>query len=360
VIGYVLRRLGIAIVLIWIVSVVTFALYVTVPEEPAGFLVDLQHATPAQIADARHALGVDKPILTRYGDYVWRALHGDLGISWQGAGPFGNEIQGIPVGPMLWDALRVTGSLVLGGLALMLVIAVPLGILAASRPRSWVDRLSVALGLAAISTHPLVVGLLLQLFAGTRWGTVPASGYCPLIGTGPKPPPLGIALPPPGECGGVADWASHLLLPWLTFALFFVALYMRVVRARMIEVLDEPYIQTARAKGASETQVIRGHALRNAAPPLVTMLGMDAGMAIGIAMYVESVYRLPGLGRTAVLALGGPAGIDLPVVLGVTLVAAAVVILLNLAVDLIVLVVDPRISRTGVRGAVRPDTAPAA
>ena len=83
-IGYVLRRVGISIVLIWIVSVVTFALYVTVPEEPAGFLVDLQHATPAQIADARHALGVDRPILTRYGDYVWRALHGDLGISWQG------------------------------------------------------------------------------------------------------------------------------------------------------------------------------------------------------------------------------------------------------------------------------------
>jgi len=293
--------------------VVTFGLYVKVPEDPASFLVDVQHASPQDIARARHALGVDAPVTTQYAKFVWRALHGDFGMSWATVNFFSRQVVGQPVGPMMWHAVRVTGSLVLGGLVLMLLLAIPLGIAAASRPRSWLDRVSVALGLAAISTHPLVVGLLLQLFVGIRWGATPATGYCPAFGTGPAPPPPGIASPAEGAvCGGLADWAGHLVLPWITFALFFVALNMRVARARMMEVLEEPYIRTARAKGASELRVERGHALRNGMSPIITMIGMDVGMAIGIAMYVESVFRLPGLGRTMVVALGSPSGIDLP------------------------------------------------
>ena len=113
----------------------------------------------------------------------------------------------------------------------------------------------------------------------------------------------------PEPCGGVGQWAWHLVLPWLTFALFFVALYMRIVRARMLEVLEEPWVRTARAKGASELRVIRAHALRNAIAPVVTMVAMDAGMAIGIAMYIETVFGLPGLGRTMIRALAGLAGL---------------------------------------------------
>jgi peptide/nickel transport system permease protein len=354
VIWFVLRRLGVAVVLVWIVSVITFVLYVKVPEDPASFLLDIQKATPGQIAEARHALGVDQPLTTQYGKYVWRALHGDLGVSWATVNFSTGETTGHPVGPMVWDAAKVTGALVAGGLVLMLLIAIPLGTLAATRPRSWVDRLSVALGLAAISTHPLVVGLLLQLFVGNRWGIAPPTGYCPLIGEAPAPPSPGLAGGGlDATCGGPYDWASHLILPWITFALFFVALYMRVARARMLEVLEEPYIRTARAKGASETRVIRAHALRNGISPIVTMIGMDAGMAIGIAMYVEVVFALPGLGRTTVLALGSQNGIDLPVVLGVTLAAAATIIVLNLVVDLILFAVDPRITRAGFRGALR-------
>ena len=146
-------------------------------------------------------------------------------------------------------------------------------------------------------------------------------------------------------CGGVGQWAWHLVLPWMTFALFFVALYMRIVRARMLEVLEEPFVRTARAKGASELHVIRAHALRNAIAPVVTMVAMDAGMAIGIAMYIETVFALPGLGRTLIRALAGLQGYDLPVILAVTLVAAAAIIVLNLVADLVLLALDPTVAR---------------
>jgi len=239
---------------------------------------------------------------------------------------------------------------------LMLLVAVPLGTFAATRPRSFVDRLSLALGVAAISTHPLVVGLLLQLFVGNRWKLLPASGYCTvskpspqLVAEAARTAPTGSQLP----CGGVGQWAWHLLLPWLTFALFFVALYMRIVRARMLEVLEEPWVRTARAKGASELRVIRAHALRNAIAPVVTMVAMDAGTAIGVAMYVETVFGLPGLGRTMIRALAGLQGYDLPVILAITLVAAAAIIVLNLIADLVLLAVDPTVARRGGRGVLR-------
>jgi peptide/nickel transport system permease protein len=157
----------------------------------------------------------------------------------------------------------------------------------------------------------------------------------------------------PQPCGGVGQWAWHLILPWITFALFFVALYMRIVRTRMLEVLEEPYVRTARAKGASELRVIRSHALRNAIAPVVTMSAMDAGLAIGIAMYIETVFGLPGLGRTMIRALAGLQGYDLPVILAVTLVTAAAIIVLNLIADLVLLALDPTVARRGGRGVFR-------
>ena len=141
------------------------------------------------------------------------------------------------------------------------------------------------------------------------------------------------------------------MLPWITFALFFVTLYMRMVRSQMLDVLEQPYVRTARAKGASELRVIRSHALRNTMGPIVTMLGMDVGMAVGVALYVETVFALPGLGRTTILALSGTNGFELPIILAVTLVVAAAIIALNLMADLVVLALDPRIARGRRRGA---------
>src|SRR5262249_4603479 len=303
--AYVLRRIAIAIVLLWILSVITFVIYLKVPADPAGFLVDIQHSSPAQISHAHHLLGTDRPAFVQYERYLVRLLHGDFGVSWPTVVFSNGQVQGAPVGRMVRQAALVTGSLVLGGFLLLLAVAVPLGAFTATRPRSVFDRMSLGLTVAAISTPPLVVGLLLQLFVGNTWKLLPASGYCTVsqpsaaeVSAWKQFAPTGT----PEPCGGAGQWAWHLLLPWFTFALFFVALYTRVVRARMLEVLDEPWVRTARAKGASEFRVIGGHALRNAIGPVVTMTAMDAGMAIGIAMYVETVFGLPGLGRTLIRA----------------------------------------------------------
>ena len=351
--GYALRRLGIAIVLLWLLATITFVIYMKVPQDPAGFLVDIQHASPAQIAQAHHVLGTDRPEIVQYAKYLDRLAHGDFGVSWATINFFGGQATGTPVGPMVWRAALVTGSLMLGGLALLLLIAIPLGTFAATRPRSFVDRLSLALGVAAISTHPLVVGLLLQLFVGNRWKLLPASGYCTVSRPSAVLVQAARSSSSPVPCGGVGPWAWHLVLPWVTFALFFVALYLRIIRARMLEVLDEPWVRTARAKGASELRVIRAHALQNAIAPVVTMLAMDAGMAIGIAMYVETVFGLPGLGRTLIGAEVGLQGYDLPVILAVTLVAGGAIILLNLVADLVVLALDPTLARSSRRGLLR-------
>jgi peptide/nickel transport system permease protein len=352
-IGYILRRLAIAVILLWILSVVTFVIYLKVPADPAGFLVDMQHSSPAQIEHAHHILGTDRPALVQYFKYMDRLLHGDFGLSWPTVVFFNGKVEGAAVGPMVWKALLVTSSLVIGGFLLLLLIAIPLGTYCATKPRSFADRLTVVIGVAAISTHPLVVGLLLQLFVGNKWHLMPSSGYCTVAHPSAEAiqnwklyAPTGV----PEPCGGIGAWSHHLVLPWITFALFFVALYMRIVRAQMLEVLEEPYIRTARAKGASEYRVIRSHALRNAIAPVVTMTAMDAGMAIGIAMYIETVFGLPGLGRTLIRALAGLQGYDLPVILAVTLVAAAVIILLNLAADLVLLALDPTVALKNKRG----------
>jgi peptide/nickel transport system permease protein len=258
--GYVLRRTAIAIVLLWILSVFTFLVYLKVPADPAGFIVDIQHFSPAQIAHAHHLHGTDRPALVQYERYLVRLLHGDFGVSWPTVVFSNGQVQGASVGRMAWQAALLTGSLVLGGFLLLLAVAVPLGAFTATRPRSLLDRLSLGLTVAAISTHPLVVVLLLQLFVGNKWKLLPASGYCTVsqpsaaeVSAWKQFAPTGT----PEPCGGAGQWAWHLLFPWLTFALFFVALYTRV-RARMLEVLDEPWVRTARAKGASATVAQRG------------------------------------------------------------------------------------------------------
>ena len=339
--GYALRRLGASILLLLALTLITFMLYWAIPANPAGFLIDLspgkQH-TAAEIKQAEKTLGVDKPVWEQYGLYVWRALHGDLGIAFNGtrAVPLSDNRTGQAVGPAVVHAAMVTGSVVLGGALFALLLSIPLGAIAASRPRSATDRTILVVTLIGICTHPLVVALLLQQFPGRRWGLAPAGGYCPFFGA-------------QEGCGGATAWASHLILPWITFALFFLAVYTRLVRVRMIEVMDEPFIRTAAAKGASRSRILRHHALRNAMSPVLTLVGMDIGLALGIALYIESVYRLPGLGLTTLTALNGGSGYDLPMILGVVLVIGLVIVVANFAIDLIILWMDPRAAQAGTR-----------
>lgn len=345
--AYVVRRLAVAVLLLFVLSVVTFLMEAKIPANPAGFLVDLQKATAAQIAHADHELGVDRPLYVQYAKFVASAVHGDFGLSWNTIrfSPSGSA-SGVHVGRLVWRATGVTASVVGGGFALLLLIALPLGMLAATRPRGVLDRLSLGFSLVAISTHPLVVGLLLQLFVGNRWHIAPAAGYCSLS----SPSQAARAAAAQARftvCGGPVQWASHLALPWLTFALFFVPLYLRMMRRRMIDVLGEQYVRTARGKGASEARVLWRHAFRNAISPIVTMAGMDMGMAVGIALYVETVFALPGLGRTTIVSLQGFNGYDLPVIVAVVLVTATAIILLNLLVDLSLYAIDPTVPLQG-------------
>ena len=347
------RRLLVAVFLVWVLSVITFALYFTIPDEPASFLVDVAHAKPSQVAKARHELGVDRPVYVQYAKYVSRLVRGDFGIAWSGISftPSGQP-EGVHVGDELARAGAVTGWLALGGVVLLLVFSVPMAALAATRVGSFLDRGLLTISLVGVSLHPIVLGIILQTFLGNRWHVTPPAGYCSLVHHEPNtyqsggPPVIGSAA---GTCGGFVDWSTHMILPWLTFALFFVALYMRIVRVRLLEVLETDYVRAARARGASEFRIVRRHALPNTFLPLITMIGMDIGTAVGVAVYVETVYQLPGLGRTTLQALGGEATLDLPTILGVVLFVGAAIILLNLLVDLVYAVVDPTIRTRGDR-----------
>jgi peptide/nickel transport system permease protein len=210
---------------------------------------------------------------------------------------------------------------------LWLLMAFPIGILSALRPRSLLDRISMVFVLVGVSAHPVWIGLMFSYFLGLRLGITPIGGYCNFFH-------------PAGTCGGAVDWAYHLLLPWLTFAFLFAALYARMIRALLIETLSEDYVRTAHAKGAGRWRVLHRHVLRNALMPVVTMLGMDVGLAFGGVVFIETVYSLPGIGNRLVRAL--PAK-DLPVLMGVVLTVSLAVVVANLIVDIAYRWLDPKI-----------------
>jgi peptide/nickel transport system permease protein len=221
----------------------------------------------------------------------------------------------------------VTASLVLGGAVFWMLLAVPIGILSALRPRSLLDRVSMTFVLVGISAHPVWIGLIFAYVFGFRLHVTPITGYCDFIN-------------PSTECGGPVQWAYHLVLPWATFAILSAALYVRMIRTNVLDTMNEDYVRTARAKGAPEWLVMRSHILRNAMLPVVTMLGMDIALALGGAVFTETVYSLPGLGKTAIFALNFN---DVPTVEGVIVFATVAIIAFNLLVDLLYAWIDPRI-----------------
>ncbi|MGE5273383.1 MAG: ABC transporter permease [Verrucomicrobiota bacterium] len=356
-VGFVVRRLISSVILLLSLTLITFLAFSRIPSQPASFLIDIRYASPEQIEHANHVLGTDEPIYVQYGRFLWRALHGDLGRSFrQSRGGFAvTNSTGVPVLTPVLRAGAVTGAIAFGGAILLFLISVPLGMLAASRPRSTIDRASAGISMVGISTHPLVVALLLQLFLASRWHLLPQTGYCDFF---PKTQSA-TSYDPAAACSGPAHWAEHLVIPWIVFGLFFVALYSRMIRARMLEVLNEPYIQTARAKGASQRRVLFRHALPNGALPIITMLAMDIGTAVGICVYVEAVFRMPGLGYATLQSMGG-AGLDLPMLVGITLFTGSVIIVLNLLVDIIAVILDPTIRASPRRRALGFQTSPRA
>lgn len=345
--GYVIRRCAIAVFLLVGLTFITFALYDLTPIEPACVVAGCDFGRPldpAQRELINHAIGVDRPLTTQYVEWGKGVLRGDLGLAWQGllidpdGGLFGTSVSASII-PATWQSL----SVVAGGLVLLLVLIVPIAALSASRPGSWFDRLTAGLLLVGISTHPLVVGLILQSVS-RKWPAVPWGGYCPIRAPEFEGPASVTGAGPTLEaCHGIENWAWHLLLPWLTFAVFFAALYVRVLRTTLIEVLDEPYIATARAKGASESRVMLRHALRNALRPILTMTGMEAGMAVSVLLYIEVVFGINGLGRLSLTAFSGEIGYDRPLIAAIVLFIGVAIIGLNLLVDLLYPVIDRRV-----------------
>ena len=255
----------------------------------------------------------------QYERYVWRLVrHGDLGYSYANREP---------VTDRLIRAVPVTVSLVLGGLAVWLLIAVPLGVLAALRPRSLLDR-AVTIGvLIGVAAHPLWLGLGSGYLFGQRWPILPAAGYCDLVS-------------PTTDCGGPAQWATHMVLPWLVFGLVTAALSTLLVRALVLEELGKDYVLTARAKGAGEARVARGHVLRNVAAPVVSVAGMNLAIALGGVVFVETAFGLPGLGgmfRRSIMQH------DVPTTTGIVLFVTLVIVLVNLVVDVAYVALDPRV-----------------
>ena len=319
-IRYIIRRLLWAVVLFIAVTVVTYIIFFIIPADPARAVAG-RNPTPAMIQNARHYLGIDKPVYIQYLRFLKRlVVEQNLGRSFMNRESVNSEVG---------KAAPVTASLVFGGAVAWMLIALPIGILSALRPRSLLDRASMTFVLIGISAHPIWIGLIFIYFFSYKWGLTPISGYCDFIN------------PAPGaDCGGPVQWAYHMILPWMTFAILFAALYVRMIRANVIEAMNEDYVRTARAKGAHESRVIRVHVLRNALLPVVTMLGMDIGLALGGAIFTETVYGLPGLGRTAVQSLNA---LDLPTVEGIVVFSTLAIITFNLVVDLLYAWIDPRI-----------------
>ena len=315
---YLARRLIWAAVLFIAVTLVAYVLFFLIPNDPAK-LVAGKAATDADVKRAAAFLGTDRPFYVQYAKFLDRlVIHQNLGFS------FANRQS---VNAIVGNAAPVTASLVLGGAVFWMLLALPIGILSALRPRSLLDRASMTFVLIGISAHPIWIGLIFAYFFGFKLHITPITGYCDFIN-------------PSTDCGGPVQWAYHLVLPWATFAILFAALYVRMIRANVLDTMNEDYVRTARAKGAPERLVLRSHILRNAMLPVVTMLGMDISLALGGAVLTETVYSLPGLGKTAIFGLNNN---DIPTVEGVIVFATLAIIVFNLVVDLLYAWIDPRI-----------------
>jgi peptide/nickel transport system permease protein len=332
---YLVRRTLWAIVLFLVIMFVTFVIFFMAPNNPARAVCGGDQARPQCLELATEKLGLDKPIWVQYGRFLGRLMpvsaNGGLHLKTPSLGTSFATSQDI--NEKIIQAAPVTASLVFGGAILWMIIALTVGIFSALKPRSLLDRAAMIFVLIGVSAHPVWIGLILSYTFGVRWDLTPIANYANFFGA---PPDSGLP-------GGPWQWFYHMILPWCTFAILFAALYVRMIRANVMETLNEDFVRTARAKGAPERRVLVQHVLRNALLPTVTMLGMDIGVALGGAIFTEQIFQLPGLGRSAIVAISNQ---DLAVVQGVVVFATIAILIFNLVVDLLYAWIDPRIRLT--------------
>ncbi|MDT0684492.1 ABC transporter permease [Roseicyclus sp. F158] len=318
-IGFLAKRVGFAALVLFLLSAFIFLLFFVAPGDPAR-LVAGERASDAQVQQVRENLGLGKPVLAQYGDFVMRSLSGDLGFSYRNQQPVLTLIQ---------QRMPATISLCAGAVVMWLLLGIPIGIMSARKPGSLRDRLGQVFILVGVSFPSFVLGM--------------AALYCLYF----LPRQAGFTLFPAGSykpiSDGVLDWAWHLVLPWLSLALTSAAIYARLTRGQMLEVLGEDYIRTARAKGLKERVVVFKHGLRAVLTPLTTQLGADVAVLLGGAIVTEQVFGLQGIGSLAVQAVNSQ---DRPVIIGIVLLAGFFIVVANIVVDLLYVALDPRV-RTG-------------
>jgi peptide/nickel transport system permease protein len=317
-ISYIVRRLLWSVLLLFVVSFITFLMFVVMPSADPALLRAGRNPTPEVVQAIRENLGLDKPWYVQYFVYVRDlVLHFDFGYSYQ---------NNVAVRDTIFDRLPATASLAVGGAVTWLLIGIPIGIVSAIKRGTILDRLAMGGALLAISAPVYWVGLVsIYLFSQDLGKLLPifkgSGNYTPITED-----PIA--------------WAAALLLPWLVLATAFAAIYARFLRANLLDVMGEDYIRTARSKGLGERRVVFKHGLRSAVTPIVTIFGLDLGILFGGAILTETVFNIPGVGR---LAFDSIQKSDLPIVQGTVLIAALAVILANLVVDIVYAFLDPRV-----------------
>ncbi len=310
--AYIVRRIVATIPVVAIVALFIFSLLYFAPGDPAAIIAGDQ-ASPADVERIRASLGLDRPFVVRFAEWSWQVLHGDLGVS---------IFTNLPVTKMIGQRIEPTVSLMLLTLLLAISTAVPLGVLAAWKQGTWIDRLVMMIAVSGFSVPVFVVGYILAYVFALSLDWFPVQGYTPFSLSDPLP------------------WLRNLILPAMALGLAFVALIARITRATMLEVLSQDYIRTARAKGVGQRPILFLHALKNAAVPIVTIIGIGFAGLIGGAVVTESVFAIPGVGRLVVDAILRR---DYPIIQGVVLILSFVYVLVNLGVDLLYTLFDPRI-----------------
>ena len=309
--SYILRRVLVTIPVMAIVALFVFSLLYIAPGDPAAVIAGDQ-ASPADVERIRQSLGLDRPFLIQFGSWIWRILHFDLGTS---------IFTNLPVSSMIAQRIEPTLSLMTLTLVLTILVAVPLGVVAAWKAGSLIDRVIMAFAVSAFSLPVFVVGYVLAYVFALELEWFPVQGYTPFA-------------------EGFWPWLQNLILPTIALGSVYIALIARITRASMLEVLQQDYIRTGRAKGLGQPSILFVHALKNAAVPIVTVIGLGVALLIGGAVVTESVFAIPGLGRLTVDAILRR---DYPVIQGIVLMFSFLYTLVNLMVDLTYTVLDPRI-----------------
>ncbi|UPJ46604.1 ABC transporter permease [Bradyrhizobium sp. 200] len=310
-VSYILRRVLSTLPVMGIVALFVFSLLYIAPGDPAAVIAGDQ-ASPADVERIRQGLGLDRPFLIQFGSWLWHILHGDLGTS---------IFTNLPVASMIAQRIEPTFSLMAITLVLTILVAVPLGVAAAWKAGTWIDRTIMAFAVFAFSLPVFVVGYVLAYVFALQFEWLPVQGYTPLA-------------------AGLWPWLQNLILPALALGSVYIALIARITRASMLEVLQQDYVRTARAKGLGQRNILFVHALKNAAVPIVTVIGIGIALLIGGAVVTESVFAIPGLGRLTIDAILRR---DYPVIQGIVLLFSFLYVLVNLMVDVTYTLVDPRI-----------------